>query len=125
MDTLLSPICEETILHPERMAAAHEHLLDAHTAAQLTSTFQALADPTRLRLVSALLEQEMCVCDLAALLGMTQSAVSHQLRSLRNLRVVRFRKEGRVVYYALDDEHIRSLFQLSLEHVMHETVRQA
>ncbi len=111
--------CEETLIHPERVEAVRPALLDPSSAVQLADIFSAMADPTRLRLLSALKEMDMCVCDLAAVLGMTQSAVSHQLRYLRNLHVVRARKEGRVVYYSLDDEHIRALFDLGLEHFRH------
>ena len=106
-------------LDTERVGAAQNSLVDEPTAAGLAETFQALADPTRVRLISALMEGELCVIDLAVLLGMTQSAISHQLRLLRNLHLVKYRKEGRVVYYALDDDHIRDLFQRGLEHYTH------
>ncbi len=95
------------------------HLVDEATAAGLAETFQALADPSRVRLISALIAGELCVLDLAALLGMSQSAVSHQLRLLRNLHLVKNRKVGRTVFYSLDDEHIRDLFQRGLEHYRH------
>jgi ArsR family transcriptional regulator, lead/cadmium/zinc/bismuth-responsive transcriptional repressor len=95
-------------------------LIDERTAVQLASTFQALADPTRVRMVSALMPGELCVADLAGLLGMTQSAISHQLRILRALHIVRARREGRVVYYTLEDEHIRDLFNRGLEHIHYE-----
>ncbi|HPH96990.1 MAG TPA: metalloregulator ArsR/SmtB family transcription factor [Anaerolineaceae bacterium] len=111
--------CEENIIHPDRVKAGQDTLLDGFTATRLADTFQALADPTRLRLISALLETELCVCDLAAVLGMTQSAVSHQLRLLRSLHIVRHRKEGRIVYYTLDDAHVRDLLQRGLEHISH------
>ena len=81
--------------------------------------FKALSDPSRVRIISALSQTELCVFDLAATLGMSQSAVSHQLRSLRELHLVRYRKQGRHVYYEHDDEHIRDLFQRGLEHVEH------
>jgi len=85
----------------------------------LAQIFAALADPTRVRIISALNGRELCVCDLAAVLGMTQSAVSHQLRLMRALGLVKNRKEGRVVYYTLDDEHVRDLFKRGLEHITH------
>ena len=93
--------------------------IDDPAATHLVSTFQALADRTRVRLISALLEQELCVGDLAIALDMTPSAVSHQLRILRDLRLVRARRAGRAVYYALDDDHIHAIFRLGLEHVTH------
>jgi ArsR family transcriptional regulator len=111
--------CQEKVFHEEKILLAQQQLVDGLTATRLAETFQALADPSRIRLISALLETELCVCDLAAVLRMTQSAVSHQLRSLRNLHLVKYRKEGRTVYYSLDDEHIRDLFQRSLDHVSH------
>ncbi len=85
----------------------------------LAETFQALADPSRVRLISALMPGELCVNDLAERVGMSQSAVSHQLRILRNWHLVRTRKVGRTVYYALDDSHIRDLFLRGLEHYRH------
>ena len=94
-------------------------LLQEHTFTHLADLFSTLSDPTRLRIISVLLEGEMNVGDLAAQLGMTESAVSHQLRGLRHMRLVRSRKEGRQVYYALDDDHIARLYRLGLEHVEH------
>ncbi|GIV64489.1 MAG: hypothetical protein KatS3mg045_1828 [Bellilinea sp.] len=75
-----------------------------------------------MRLISALLAGELCVHDLAAALGMSQSAVSHQLRLLRSLNLVRYRKEGRVVYYSLDDEHVEHLFRMGLDHIRHPDI---
>lgn len=115
--------CEENIIHEDAVRAAQASLVDARTAADLAQTFQALSDPTRVRLIFALLDRELCVCDLAVVLGMTQSAVSHQLRSLRDQRLVRARKEGRVVYYALDDDHIRDLLLRGLEHAGEEKAK--
>jgi ArsR family transcriptional regulator len=106
-------------LYENRALENQQSLVDDDTAAGLAETFQALADPSRVRLISALLEGELCVFDLAALLGMSQSAVSHQLRLLRNLHLVKNRKAGRTVFYSLDDEHIRDLFQRGLEHYHH------
>lgn len=111
--------CQERIIHEERIITAQQSLIDGLTATHLSETFQALADPSRVRLISALMNIELCVCDLAAVLGMSQSAVSHQLRSLRDLHLVKYRKEGRIVYYSLDDEHIRDLFQRGIEHISH------
>jgi ArsR family transcriptional regulator len=109
----------ENIIHEDKVMLARKHLVDSLTSARLAETFQALSDPSRIRLISALFETELCVCDLAAVLTMSQSAVSHQLRSLRDLHLVKHRKEGRIVYYSIDDEHIRDLFQRGREHVSH------
>lgn len=106
-------------LYEERARQSQAYLVDETTAAGLAETFQALADPTRVRLISALIDGELCVYDLASLLGMSQSAISHQLRMLRTLHLVKYRKSGRTVFYMLDDEHIRDLFQRGLEHYQH------
>jgi ArsR family transcriptional regulator, lead/cadmium/zinc/bismuth-responsive transcriptional repressor len=111
--------CEVDIIHEDLVHAAQPDLLDGLTATHMAQIFQALSDPTRVRLISSLLSTELCVCDIAAILGMTQSAVSHQLRVLRDQRLVKARKEGRVVYYTLDDEHIRDLMSRTLEHIKH------
>jgi ArsR family transcriptional regulator, lead/cadmium/zinc/bismuth-responsive transcriptional repressor len=113
-------LCEENFIHEDKVRLAEKNLVDNLTAAKLARTYQALADPTRVRIISALSSSELCVCDIAALLGISQSAISHQLRQMRDLRLVKTRKEGRIVYYALDDEHIRDLFNRGFEHLKHE-----
>lgn len=104
---------------PGSETAARGRSLDLATADRLASFFKALSDPTRVRIIGALAAGELCVSDLALDLGMTQSAISHQLRLLRELRLVRSRKEGRQVYYALDDDHIADLYRQGLDHVRH------
>ena len=94
-------------------------LLKEQTSTHLADLFSALSDPTRLRIISVLLDGEMNVGDLAAQLEMTESAVSHQLRGLRQMKLVRGRKNGRQVYYTLDDDHIAKLYRLGLDHVEH------
>ena len=111
--------CAETYIHADRVQAALPYLLEDAAAVRLAETFKALSDPNRVRIVSLLAEAELCVCDIAAALGMSQSAVSHQLRTLRALQLVRWRREGRQIFYALDDEHVTDLFQRGLEHVTH------
>jgi ArsR family transcriptional regulator len=115
----LQPICVDTddLTQAEALQA---HLLDVERANQLAEIFKALSDPTRLRIVALLLENEVCVHSLELALGMSQSAVSHQLRVLRQLHLVRYRKEGRHVFYALDDDHVRRLFEQGLLHIEHE-----
>ena len=85
--------------------------------AALAETFKVLGDPTRLRLAFALAREELCVCDLATLLGVSQSVVSHSLRALRRMQLVRYRKDGKIAYYALDDDHIATLVEQGFEHV--------
>jgi ArsR family transcriptional regulator, lead/cadmium/zinc/bismuth-responsive transcriptional repressor len=93
--------------------------LNEYTANQLASLFDALSDPTRLRIIAALLEGEMNVGDLVITIGLSKSAVSHQLRGLRDKRLVRSRKQGRQVYITLDDDHVAELFLRGLDHVLH------
>jgi len=112
--------CECTVLHAEAVERARLALPPLPTVEQTAAIFQALGDPTRVRILHALGTEELCVCDLAVVLDMTQSAVSHQLRTLRNLRIVKRRKVGRVVYYSLDDLHIRTLLETGLHHASHE-----
>ena len=94
-------------------------LLHEDISTHLAELFSALSDPTRLRIISVLLEGEMNVGDIAYRLGITESAVSHQLRGLRQMRLVRSRKDGRQVFYALDDDHVAKLYRLGLDHVEH------
>jgi DNA-binding transcriptional ArsR family regulator len=107
------------LVDPQAVALLRAHELDTPTVEQAADIFRALADPTRVRILHALSHAELCVGDLAALLGMTDSAISHQLRLLRDLRVLRSRRDGKLVYYSLDDEHIASLFQQTLDHLGH------
>ncbi len=111
--------CEVEAIHRDLVDQAKSTLVNQDIANDIARVFQALADPTRVRLISAMIGTQLCVCDLSMLLGMTQSAVSHQLRILRDLRLVRSRKEGRVVFYALDDDHILELFTRTKEHLLH------
>ncbi len=101
----------------EIIAGAVEFLLERDTAVRVAELFKALSDPTRVRIIGLLAHAELCVGDLARFLEMTQPAVSHQLRVLRNLRIVRGRKAGRHVYYTLMDDHIRDLFDQGLAHI--------
>ena len=96
-------------------------LLDDASTTALAGTFKVLGDPTRVRILDALAHAEVPVCDLAEVLGLTQSAVSHQLRLLRGMRLVRSRRDGQHIYYTLDDQHIVKLFEQGLEHVQEQT----
>ena len=103
-------------------ASLKKRLLPERSVAALAETFKVLGDPTRVRILDALSRSELCVHDIARLLALSESAVSHQLRLLRGMRVVRARREGRLVFYALDDQHVVGLFEQGLEHVL-ERVR--
>jgi ArsR family transcriptional regulator len=116
-------LCDIVHLHPARVATLRASLIQGDDVADLAETFRALGDPTRVRIFDALSHGELCVCDLAAIVRMTESAVSHQLRLLRNLRLVRPRREGRMVFYALDDRHIITLFRQGLRHVQENAGR--
>lgn len=94
--------------------------LDEQTAERMAEFFGALSDPTRVRIIAALMEEEKNVGELAASTGTTESAISHQMRNLRHLRIVRARRDGRQIFYHLDDEHVRDLFQRTFEHIRHE-----
>ena len=109
--------CDVFHLDPAKVAALRRRLLADVSAAALADTFKLLGDATRVRMLDALSRSELCVCDLAGLLGLSESAVSHQLRLLRGMRVVRARRAGRMVFYTLDDQHIIGLFEQGLEHV--------
>ena len=109
-------ICQVTIINEERIAQARAQMPEESLLVDLAETFKLLGDPTRVKILQALAITELCVCDLAALLEMTSSAISHQLRLLRARSVVRFRKEGKVVYYSLDDSHVQTLVEVSLRH---------
>jgi len=112
-------ICDVQCIHPEIVAKLEDGALDWDRASELSQIFQVMSDPTRLRIISILAQSELCVCDLAAALNMTQSAVSHQLRVLRITELVKVRKEGRVAWYSLDDDHVLKLFTQGLEHSGH------
>jgi ArsR family transcriptional regulator, lead/cadmium/zinc/bismuth-responsive transcriptional repressor len=111
--------CDERIVHVEAVRAAREALPSGAATRELTNLFAALGDPTRLRIMAALATQELCVCDLAATIGQSESAVSHQLRLLRSLGLVRSRHEGRRVFYALDDDHVLGIYGQACDHVHH------
>src|SRR5215218_4483391 len=109
--------CDVFHANSQEMQAVRQALIPAPLVGTLAETFRALGDPTRVRILDALARAELCVCDIATLLSLTESAVSHQLRLLRGLRLVRSRRAGRMVFYALDDDHITRLFAQGLEHV--------
>jgi ArsR family transcriptional regulator, lead/cadmium/zinc/bismuth-responsive transcriptional repressor len=104
-------------LAPQKIRALQKNLLSPGTLQELAETFKVLGDPTRLNIITLLVKREFCVCDIASILGATNSLISHQLRVLRNLRLVKVRREGQNAFYSLDDDHIRHLFNEGLIHV--------
>jgi ArsR family transcriptional regulator, lead/cadmium/zinc/bismuth-responsive transcriptional repressor len=127
-DIFLEDICHEHCVHPEHALAVRRKRLPSGKAADVAALFAVLSDPTRLQIVYALLHAtagELCVCDLAAGLGRDDTTISHQLRVLRHQKVVTNRRAGRVVYYRLTDEHIRSLLQVGITHVSEDNMQNA
>ena len=118
-------VCDLVKIDLGRVRSLRAQLVAPDAVRGLADTFSALGDPTRVRILDALSHGELCVCDLAAVLGVSQSAVSHQLRLLRGLRLVRPRRDGRIVFYSLDDQHIISIFKQTLQHVQEERVAPA
>ena len=113
--------CEIRMVHPDKVEMVRDSLVPYEDAERLAERFKLLADPGRLRMIYALLEAgEMCVCDLAASVDATESSTSHQLRQLRMAGLVRSRKEGRTVYYRIDDTHVRLLLDVAVEHYLHD-----
>lgn len=102
--------------HQEAIRSARKALADGEAIVSIAETFSVLGDQTRLKIVMALTKEELCVVDIAELLGVTESAISHQLRLLRTLRLVKQRKEGKMVFYSLDDEHIEDLIRVAARH---------
>jgi ArsR family transcriptional regulator, lead/cadmium/zinc/bismuth-responsive transcriptional repressor len=109
--------CGLRVLHRERIEKAHREASPEKETNRLAAIYKVLGDPTRLKMIMGLREGEMCVCDLAAFLGLTESAISHQLRLLRDQSLVKKRRDGQILYYSLDDDHVNDLLRVSLEHV--------
>lgn len=112
-------MCEETIIHEKSIEKVREKMIEEREIIALSELFKTICDSTRIKILYALSLGELCVCDIANLIEMSQSAVSHQLRVLRNSRLVKYRKEGKSVYYSLNDQHVVNLFNQGLEHVKH------
>ena len=111
------PICEVSVIHEDIINKVKEAMPEETKLYDLAELFKVLGDTTRIKILYALFESEMCVCDIAVLLGMSQSAVSHQLRILRQNKLVKFRKEGKVVYYSLADDHVKKIFEQGFDHI--------
>ena len=109
--------CDFIHAHEDIVEQVRETLPGEDTLYDLTELFRIFADSTRVRILYVLFESEMCVCDIAALLGMTQSAISHQLRALKNARLVKSRRDGKTVFYSLADEHVKTILDQGIEHV--------
>ncbi len=110
------PVCKIGIVHKDRVKSAQSAIKNEKNIFDASEIFKILSDPTRLKIVMALAKEELCVCDIAALLNLTESAISHQLRLLKNSRIVKHRRDGKMAYYTLDDEHIEDLIKAALRH---------
>ena len=109
--------CQIRVVHLERVEQARQESISVRELERLSLTYRVLGDPNRLKIVMALRNVEMCVCDLAAFTGLSESAVSHQLRRLKDLALVKRRRAGQIIYYSLDDEHVAKLLRVGLEHI--------
>ena len=109
--------CLVRVVHLDRVERARKDVIAERELDRLSLTYKVLGDPNRLKIVMALKNVEMCVCDLAAFTGLSESAVSHQLRRLKDLALVKSRRDGQIIYYALDDAHVSALLEVGLEHV--------
>lgn len=112
-----APSCDTSLVHLDSVRLVKPEILATKKAQQMSEFFSALSDPHRLKLLSALAQQELCVCDLAAAVKMGESAVSHQLRVLRSQRLVKYRRQGRNVYYSMADDHVMTIYQAVAEHL--------
>ena len=113
-------VCEVSVIHDTAVAKVRESIQDEDPIYEVAELFKVFGDSTRARIICALTVSELCVCDLSCLLNMSQSAISHQLRILKQARMVKNRRSGKVVYYSLADDHIKKLFEIAFEHVMED-----
>ena len=118
MDEELKAAAAEETSNPDIVKAVAEKLPDEELLYDVAELFKVFGDSTRVRIICALFESEMCVCDIAGVLNMTQSAISHQLRVLKQARLVKYRREGKTVFYSLADKHIQTIFDQAFEHIM-------
>lgn len=112
--------CEITVIHEDVVNKVKKEMPNEEKLVATAELLKVFGDPTRIKIICALLKAEMCVCDLSALLDVSQSAVSHQLKTLKQARLVKYRRDGKVIYYSLDDDHIGRIFEAGYEHVMED-----
>lgn len=110
--------CDCDIIHEDEVKRAKADMLDEETLLYISDFYKALSDSTRIKIINVLEKRELCVCDISSLLNMTKSAVSHQLKNLREMNLIKSRKVGKEVWYTLADEHVSRVFDISLEHIM-------
>ena len=112
-----TPNCENECVHEDVVSTVHAEMPDEELLYDLAELYKVFGDSTRIRILYVLFEAELCVCDIARLLNMTQSAISHQLRVLKQSKLVKFRRDGKTVFYTLADEHVRTIIGMGIEHL--------
>ncbi|MEW5815808.1 MAG: metalloregulator ArsR/SmtB family transcription factor [Spirochaetota bacterium] len=117
MKTQNFEVCQCLIIHEKSVQKARRNMPHDELIRRIGDFFKVIGDPTRIKIINALFHSEMCVCDLAAVLNMNQPAVSHQLKILKQANLVKYRKEGKVVYYSLNDNHVRQIYEQGLIHI--------
>lgn len=118
-------VCDCDIIHKDNVKTAQEKMLDEQTLLKISSFYKALADSTRIKIINLLEKSELCVCDICVILNMTKSAVSHQLKYLKQKNLIKSRKQGKEVWYTLADDHVKMVFDISLEHIMEDSNEKA
>jgi len=119
-----SLICDCDVIHEEVVNKVRNKMPEEERLYDLSDFFKVLGDSTRMQILYALDQDELCVCDLAGLLNMTKSAISHQLKTLKKARLVKFRKEGKNVFYSLDDQHVTDIIEIAFEHTEHKKMEE-
>ena len=114
--------CDCNIIHEKVVETVRQVMPEEEKFIDLADTFKIFSDSTRIKILYALMQAEMCVCDISALIGMTKSSVSHQLRILKQAKLVKYRKDGRIVYYSIADEHVRSIFNEGMMHILEQEI---
>ena len=109
--------CEDNSIHNDKIIKAQKEMLSEDMIFEVSNLYKVFSDETRLKILNALLTSELCVCDISELLGMTHSSISHQLKILRDMRLVKAKKVGKSVYYSLKDDHIQKIIEIGVEHI--------
>ena len=113
-------VCDCDVIHPDLVKTAKQSSMSSNNLIRISSFYKALADSTRIKIIDLLKDHELCVCDICSILNLTKSTVSHQLKYLREINLIKNRREGKEVWYSLADEHVKQVFEISLEHIMED-----
>lgn len=113
-------LCETPHFNAEAIVSVKKSMPNENYIVEISEIFKLISNPTRLKIVLAIMAQELCVCDISNILNLSQSAISHQLRVLRGARLAKYRKQGKMVYYSIDDDHVSSMIKMALEHISHK-----